>query len=167
MSFDAPQSRGEATLQNMLGAENALEPPQSRVEDLLQQLLESGGGGEVTAAAVATAIGNMNADQKNTTRTNLVVDKSATVETISGTTATIAAAANTIYKCGELTALTISSIPESGEFTVMFTSGSTATVLTKPSGMILPDDFSVEANRRYEISVSDGYAVVASWEASA
>lgn len=165
MSFDAPQSRSEAILQNMLGADNALEPPQSRVEDLLQQILESGGGsgGEVTAAAVTTAIGNMTATQKNTTRTNLAVDKTATVETISGTTATIAASANTIYKCGELTALTISSVPESGAFTVIFTSGSTATVFDEPSGMTMPDGFTVEANTRYEINVSDGYAVVASW----
>lgn len=43
--LEPPQSREEAILQNMLGANNALEPPQSRVEDLLQQLLESGGGG--------------------------------------------------------------------------------------------------------------------------
>lgn len=164
MSFDAPQSREEAILQNMLGADNALEPPQSRVEDLLQQILDSGGtGGEVTAAAVTTAIGNMTANQKNTTRTNLAVDKTATVETISGTTATIAASANTIYKCGELTSLTISSVPETGEFTVIFTSGSTATVFDEPSGMTVPDGFTVEANKRYEINVSDGYAVVASW----
>lgn len=45
MSFPKPQSRNEAILQNMLGADNVLEPPQSRVEALLQEILESGGGG--------------------------------------------------------------------------------------------------------------------------
>lgn len=45
MSFPRPQSRNEAILQNMLGADNVLEPPQSRVEALLQEILESGGGG--------------------------------------------------------------------------------------------------------------------------
>lgn len=45
MAFDKPQSRNEAILQNMLGANNVLEPPQSRVEALLQEILESGGGG--------------------------------------------------------------------------------------------------------------------------
>lgn len=43
MSFPRPQSRNEAILQNMLGADNVLEPPQSRVEALLQEILESGG----------------------------------------------------------------------------------------------------------------------------
>lgn len=40
-TFDAPQSRNEAILQNMLGAENELTEPESRIEDLLQQLLEA------------------------------------------------------------------------------------------------------------------------------
>ena len=38
--FDAPQSRNEAILQNMLGAENVLGDPQSRIEYLLMQVLE-------------------------------------------------------------------------------------------------------------------------------
>lgn len=40
-TFDAPQSPIEAILQNMLGAENVLREPESRNEDLLQQLLEA------------------------------------------------------------------------------------------------------------------------------
>lgn len=44
-TFDSPQSRTEAILQNMLGAQNDLDEPESRVEDLLIQILESGGGG--------------------------------------------------------------------------------------------------------------------------
>lgn len=38
--FGAPQSRNEAILQNMLGADNELLPPESRIEVLLQLLLE-------------------------------------------------------------------------------------------------------------------------------
>lgn len=45
MSFDAPQSRNEAILQNILGANNVLGEPQSRIEVLLMQILEQGGGG--------------------------------------------------------------------------------------------------------------------------
>ena len=41
--FGAPQSRNEAILQNMLGADNELLPPESRIEVLLQALLEQGG----------------------------------------------------------------------------------------------------------------------------
>lgn len=44
-TFDAPQSRNEAILQNILGAENVLGEPQSRIEALLMQILEQGGGG--------------------------------------------------------------------------------------------------------------------------
>lgn len=47
-TFDAPQSRNEAILQNILGASNELEAPQSRIESLLLQLLtmiSSGVGG--------------------------------------------------------------------------------------------------------------------------
>ena len=42
--FDSPQSRNEAILQNILGADNELLPPESRIETLLQQLLASLGG---------------------------------------------------------------------------------------------------------------------------
>lgn len=161
-----PVTRHETFLAAAAQGDSSLTPI-TREEVFLNEIADAvsqgGGSADVTAAAVTTAIGNMTATQKTNTRTNLVVDKSATVETISGTTATIAASANTIYNCGELTALTISSVPASGAFTVIFTSGSTATVFTEPSGMTMPDGFSVEANKRYEINVSDGYAVVASW----
>ena len=38
--FDEPQSRNEAILQNILGADNDLLPPESRIEILLQMILE-------------------------------------------------------------------------------------------------------------------------------
>lgn len=38
-----PQSRNEAILQNILGADNELVPPESRIETLLQEILEQGG----------------------------------------------------------------------------------------------------------------------------
>ena len=39
--FGSPESRNEAILQNMLGAENPLGEPLSRIEALLMQLLET------------------------------------------------------------------------------------------------------------------------------
>lgn len=48
-TFDAPQSRNEAILQNILGANNVLGEPQSRIEALLMQILEQGGGGAVNS----------------------------------------------------------------------------------------------------------------------
>lgn len=52
MDFPEPIARNEAILQNMLGAENELLPPMSRIETLLLALLEewkqmSGGGGVI------------------------------------------------------------------------------------------------------------------------
>lgn len=45
----APQSRNEVLLMNMLGASYEVVEPQSRIEYLLKELLDSGGGsGEVT-----------------------------------------------------------------------------------------------------------------------
>lgn len=38
--FGSPESRNEAILQNMLGAENPLGEPLSRIEALLMQVLE-------------------------------------------------------------------------------------------------------------------------------
>lgn len=43
--YGAPQSRIEAILQNMLGANNVLLPPESRNEELLLEILQQGGGG--------------------------------------------------------------------------------------------------------------------------
>lgn len=47
--FETPQSRNEAILQNILGADNELLPPESRIETLLQMLLAElqGGSSEV------------------------------------------------------------------------------------------------------------------------
>ena len=62
-TFDAPGSRNEAILQNMLGANNPLEPPGSRIEYLLQQLLEEGGGSgrpDVTTADNGKVLGVKN-----------------------------------------------------------------------------------------------------------
>lgn len=57
--FEAPQSRNEAILENILGADNELLPPESRIETLLQMLLAMlGGGGDNTEVEVAYKILN-------------------------------------------------------------------------------------------------------------
>ena len=167
MSFESPQSRSEAILQNILGADNELEPPQSRVEELLQQILETGGGGGegVTPAAIVTATGNMTDSQKTNTRTNIGAAQEPIAQTVSGSTPTITAADNTIYKCGEVTSLTVTAAANIA-FTVIFTSGATPATLTMDENIVMPDGFSVEANTRYEINVVDGYAVAAGWAVS-
>lgn len=162
MSFKNLQSRVEAILQNMLGAENVLEPPQSRVEELLLLLLEQGStGGEVTAEAVAAAIGNMTQEQLSQVLEDIGAEPLPIVEAVTGTTPTISAADNHIYKCGEVTSLTITG-GTTGEYIVVFTSGATPTVLNLPQALddMMPDGFSVDANTKYEINILDGWPFI-------
>lgn len=89
--------------------------------------------------------------------------------------ATSAAAAldpNKFYVFPEMSALSVTlAPPESSdivnEYHFRFTSGSAATVLTLPNGVVEPDDFSVEANKVYEISIVDNYMLAVSWSVSA
>ena len=81
-----------------------------------------------------------------------------------GTAVTITAAPGGMYKCGTLTSLnfTPSSI---GVCDVLFTSGSTATSVTLPNTVKLPSGHTWEANKIYELNISDGiYAAVMSWD---
>lgn len=87
-------------------------------------------------------------------------------ETVSSTTPTITPAANTVYNCGELSSLTITSPPATGSWVIKFTSGSTPTTTTIPATVIFPEPFAAAANTRYEINVEDGYAVVVGWPVS-
>ncbi len=89
------------------------------------------------------------------------------VQTVTGTTPTITPVANTTYKCGELTSLTISNPPATGAYSIVFTSGATATTTTFPATLLGLEDFSAEANTIYEINVLDNRAVVGKWAVSA
>lgn len=92
---------------------------------------------------------------------------------ISGSTPTIAAAPGASYNCiGSGTAAEPVAVTEldftpsaSGICSVRFVSGTTATVLTLPQTVVMPDWWNgVEASRTYEISIADGvYGVVTSW----
>lgn len=93
-------------------------------------------------------------------------EDSPTTVPVSGTTPTITPAANTIYKCGELTSLTITDPPAAGAYSIVFTSGSTATTTTIPATILGLEDFAPEANTLYEINVLDNRAVVGSWAVS-
>ena len=70
---------------------------------------------------------------------------------------------NTIYEYGELSALTVTAIANPGDFVIRFTSGATPTTTSFPASMVFPEAFAAEANTRYEINVSNGYAVVGAW----
>ena len=48
-------------------------------------------------------------------------------------------------------------------FAFRFNSGATATVLTMPSAIKMPDGFECEENKTYEINVKNRYATVQEW----
>ncbi len=84
--------------------------------------------------------------------------------TVSGTTPTITALSGVRYVCGEVSTLDIKPCA-SGICDIVFTSGSTATVLTLPSTVKFPDGaFTPEANTTYELNIMDGvYGAVMAW----
>lgn len=87
--------------------------------------------------------------------------------TVSGTSASITPADNNVYNCGTLTSLTISNPPATGAYSIVFTSGSTATITTIPSTILGLESFAAEANTMYEINVLDNRAVYHGWGVSA
>ena len=87
--------------------------------------------------------------------------------TVTGSDVTITPVDNTVYHCGELTSLTINNPPAHGAYSIVFTSGATATTTTFPATILGLEDFAAEANTLYEINVLDNRAVVGSWAVSA
>lgn len=85
------------------------------------------------------------------------VTKPTIVTDLTSTSITLDAADNTYYTYGTLTALTVSTFPASGTFWIVFLSGSTATTTTGIS------NFVAEKNKRYKITVENGYASYESW----
>ena len=88
-------------------------------------------------------------------------------EVISGTAVTITGESNHRYLCGEVATISITP-PATGIIDVIFTSGDSATVLTLPSTVKMPDWFdasSLETDTIYEINIADGvYGAVMTWE---
>lgn len=92
---------------------------------------------------------------------------------VSGTTPAIAAADSTVYICASsLTSLTVSSLPASGVFGVVFASGSTVPELILPANITLPYGVRIEPNVIYELSVrvcdvdgqTVGLAAIQGWQ---
>lgn len=129
-------------------------------DDSLVSIIEDGeGSGAVSSVNGKTGAVVLNAEDVRASPAETVVE-------VSGTTLTITSAANTIYKCGELTSLTISNPPASGAYSIVFTSGTTATETTFPASILGLENFAAEANTLYEINVLDNRAVVGKWAVS-
>lgn len=84
---------------------------------------------------------------------------------LTGSTPIFTAQDNAIYTGGILTSLTLDDYPVSGEFTIVFESGSTPTTTSFPATILGLETFAAEANMIYEINVRNGLAVWHGWEA--
>ena len=130
--------------------------PVTHLEKVIEQYGGGGGGGAVSSVNGKTGAVVLSASDVGASPAETVVE-------VSGTTPTITPAANTTYNCGELTSLTISNPPATGAYSIVFTSGTTATETTFPSSILGLEDFAAEADTVYEINVLDNRAVVGSW----
>lgn len=80
------------------------------------------------------------------------------------TTDTLTPAINRKYVYrNALTSLTITDPPATGAYSIVFTSGATATTTTIPATILGLESFAPEANTMYEINVLDNRAVVGKW----
>lgn len=120
--------------------------------------------GDTTQSASSNAVGNYTEDAKSAI--NEMLNGSVSV---SGTAPTINAKAGIRYICGEVLSLDIT-LPASGIVDVVFTSGSTPTVLTitPPTGQTVKwangfDPTTLDTDTVYEINIADGLGVAASW----
>lgn len=119
--------------------------------------------GDATQSASSNAVGNYTESAKSAISEMLNGSVA-----VSGTTPTIVAKSGIRYVCGEVTSLDFTpSTTEDCE--IIFTSGSTVTVLTVPNTIKWPAWFnpaSLAANTVYDIIITDAtYGVVMAWEA--
>ena len=131
---------------------------------------------KITAEQVTTLLGENNiwANRGDVTVTygayleaikELVDKREMREEQVEGTVINLNAEANTRYICGEVATLDIT-LPVSGTCDIVFTSGSTPTVLTVPSTVKWMHGFdptALAADTIYELNITDGLGVVASW----
>lgn len=123
--------------------------------------------GDTTQSQSSNAVGQYTEDAKSK-----IHDMLDAPVTVSGTTPTITGKAGIRYVCGEVSTLSITA-PESGCIDVVFTSGSTPTVLTVTSAktgvtaikwMNGFDPTNLDADTTYEVNILDGeLGVAGSW----
>ena len=116
--------------------------------------------GDTTQSQSSNAVGTYTEEAKSA-----ISDMLNGSVSVSGTTPTIVAKSGIRYVCGEVASLDFTP-PASGICDVVFTSGSTPTVLTVPSTVKWANGFdptSLDANTTYELNIMDGLGVCGTW----
>ena len=172
----SPVTRKEHFLARAAGDEDALElQPVTREEHFLQNIIdaieEGGGGGSITVDT------SLNGSSTNPVENQAIFNAFASVAYQLGnkvskptivesamSSLTITPEDNTIYECGELTSLTISNPPATGEYEIDFISGATPTVCAFDD-IRWPDNTAptIAANTEYEISVKNNKGLCVGW----
>lgn len=128
----------------------------------LENSSSGGGGGEGGGVTPAQLAAGLATKQNKVTEVTVATD---------GAVNQALEAGKWYHFTGALTGLTITlTAPASGELAQYhfdFTSGATAPTLTMPDSVVMPEGFSVEANKRYEVDVLNNYGVAQSWEVRA
>ena len=118
------------------------------------------------SSGVQTSLGKADTAYQKPSSGIPLTDLANNVQNVSGTTPSITGVSGMRYICGEVSTLTITP-PASGIIDVVFTSGSTPTVLTVPSTVRWPEWFDPDtlvADTVYEINIADGvYGAVMAW----
>lgn len=105
--------------------------------------------------------------QKQNARTNIGAARGQDIQNITGSAPTLSIVGGVTYVCGELTTLTVNSIEDStDESWVYFTSGSTPTVVTWPTGANIAGDTTIVPNVYYEVCIRKSRIIIVHYEQS-
>ena len=95
------------------------------------------------------------------------IEAASYIPQVTGSGTTVTLDPNKFYVFGEVAELDVSfaqgTAGQVNEYHFSFESGSTATVLSLPVDVIMPDSFSVEAGETYEISIINDLGVFVEW----
>ena len=92
------------------------------------------------------------------------LEEETVVQTMTSSDTSVTLQENKFYVFPEMTTLTVT-VSATGMYQFRFESGATATTLSV-IGATMPDSFTVEANKVYEINIYQGYGVATSWTVS-
>ena len=95
------------------------------------------------------------------------IEDASYIPQVTGSGTTVTLDPNKFYVFGEVAELDVSfaagAAGQVNEYHFSFESGSTATVLSLPIDVVMPDTFTILTNKRYEIDVIANYGVFFEW----